>query len=337
MDNEREQKLAGDLADLLDRGSRATGSRAGTELELELAALDEIDRVLDPPPPIPERLSGHRILGEIGAGGMGRVLLARDEELGRDVAIKILSERLAESPALQARFMAEARSMARLDHPHIARIYSLGPGGEVPHFVMEYVRGEPLAKAAGRLSFRQKAELLRKMALAVQFLHDHGIVHRDLKPANILVEGDLEPKLLDFGLALDAGAATAPGDVAGTPEYLSPEQAAGAPDIDGRSDIFSLGAILYELLTGELPFGGSTVTELLRQILQEDPILPRRRNQAVPRDLQNICLKALEKDRNRRYPTARCRASCPSLRRRPCRSRPRCQSSRRRRHHHRRR
>ena len=236
---------------------------------------------------------------------MGRVLLARDEQLGRDVAIKILAERFAESPSLRDRFMSEARSMARLDHRHIARIYSLGPAGEVPHFVMEYVHGEPLGKVAAGLSFRQKAELVRKMALAVQFLHDHGIVHRDLKPANILVEADLEPKLLDFGLALDTGTGTAQGELAGTPEYLSPEQAACAADIDGRSDVFSLGTIFYELLAGESPFGGATVAELLRQIREEDPVLPRRRNRAVPRDLQNICLKALEKDRERRYPTAR--------------------------------
>ncbi len=146
-----------------------------------------------------------------------------------------------------------------------------------------------------------------KVALAVHFLHGQGVIHRDLKPANILVGADLEPKLLDFGLALDLGQherLSMAGDIAGTPEYLSPEQAAGAQMLDARSDVFSLGAVLYELLTGEPPFHGGTVSDLLRRIREEDPPLPRRRASAIPRDLQNICLKALEKDPAQRYPSA---------------------------------
>ena len=155
---------------------------------------------------MPERLSGHKIVSEIGAGGMGRVLLAMDEALGRKVAIKTLAPRYAGDAGLRARFMDEARAMARVNHPNVARIYSLGPADEPAHFVMEYLAGTPLTKAAARLDFREKAELFAKVALAAHFLHEQGIVHRDLKPANILVDADLEPKLLDFGLALDLSA-----------------------------------------------------------------------------------------------------------------------------------
>jgi hypothetical protein len=306
MDDDREQKLADAFADLLDR--RAVHSTAHPpELAPELAALSEIDRVLEPAPPLPDRLSGHKIIDEIGAGGMGRVLLAMDEALGRKVAIKTLAPRYAGDAGLRARFMDEARAMARVNHPHVARIYSLGPAEEPPHFVMEYLAGAPLTITAARLDFREKAELLAKVALAAHFLHEQGIIHRDLKPANILVDADLEPKLLDFGLALDLSGeehCATLRQVAGTPEYLSPEQAAGQP-LDARSDVFSLGAIVYELLTGGPPFRGDTVSDLLRAIREEEPALPRRRAPGVPRDLQNICLKALEKDPAGRYASAR--------------------------------
>lgn len=306
MDDDREQSLADAFADLLDR--RAAPSTAyPPELAPELAALSEIDRVLEPAAPLPDRLSGHKIIDQIGAGGMGRVLLAMDEALGRKVAIKTLAPRYAGDAGLRARFMDEARAMARLNHPHVARIYSLGSAEEPPHFVMEYLAGAPLTIAAARLDFRGKAELLAKVALATHFLHDQGIVHRDLKPANILVDADLEPKLLDFGLALDLSGeenSATLRQVAGTPEYLSPEQAAGRP-LDARSDVFSLGAILYELLTGAPPFRGDTVSDLLRSIREDEPALPRRRAPGVPRDLQNICLKAIEKDPAARYASAR--------------------------------
>ena len=243
MDGDREQSLAEALADVLDGGAAAS-TTPPPELAGELAALAEIDRVLEPAPPLPDRLSGHKIIDEIGAGGMGRVLLAMDEALNRKVAIKTLAARFAGDAGLRVRFMDEARAMARLNHPNVARIYSLGPADEAAHFVMEYLAGAPLTVAAARLDFREKAELLAKVVLATHFLHDQGIVHRDLKPANILVDADLEPKLLDFGLALDVSREqdrTTLDPMVGTPEYLSPEQAAGRPS-GARSDIFSLGA-----------------------------------------------------------------------------------------------
>lgn len=305
-DEQRERELAGALANYLDRAERPTGT-LHPELAAELDALAEIDRVLEPPAPLPERLSGHRILSEIGSGGMGRVLLAEDQALGRRVAIKTLAPRYAEDPVLRARFMHEARAMARVSHPHVVRIYNLGPAEEPAHFVMEYLEGAPLTRAAGRLTFDQKAELMRKVVLATQVLHEHGIIHRDLKPGNIMVGPDLEPKLLDFGLALDVGGERLSkiGEIAGTPEYLSPEQASAAEKLDARTDVFSLGAVLYELITGEPPFAGETVTELLRRIREEEAELPRRRNSEVPQALQDICMKALEKEPAQRYGSAR--------------------------------
>jgi serine/threonine protein kinase len=153
------------------------------------------------PEELPEKLSGHKILGEIGAGGMGRVLLGYDERLNRKVAIKILGGRYREEEAVKTRFMHEARALAQISHPNIVHIFSLGPPEELPHFVMELVGGTSLVDAGRALTLRQKAELMRKVALAADFLHEHQIVHRDLKPTNILVSADLEPKILDFGLA----------------------------------------------------------------------------------------------------------------------------------------
>ena len=307
-EDEREQELANALAEALDRRENCEATRTRhPELAPELAALGEIDRVLEDGAPTPERLSGHKVVGEIGSGGMGRVWLAFDEALGRKVAIKTLAGRYADQPLLRTRFMAEARAMARLSHPHIARIYSLGPAEEPPHFVMEYLEGAPLTHAAAHLTFEQRAELMHKVVLAVEFLHQHGMLHRDLKPANIVVGPDLEPKLLDFGLALDLSVQerlSQIGEVAGTPEYLSPEQTRGAGTLDARSDVFSLGAVLYELLTGQPPFRGEDLPGLLLRIREQDPVLPRRIDPAIPKDLQNICLVALEKDPARRYASA---------------------------------
>ncbi|HEV2668841.1 MAG TPA: serine/threonine-protein kinase [Blastocatellia bacterium] len=287
------------------------------ELRAQILALDEIDAVLEQSemprgaraPDLPERLSGYKILGEIGAGGMGRVLLAFDERLGRKVAVKTLSPRYAGNPKLRERFMREARALARLDHPNIVRIYNLGSENEEPHFVMERIEGAPLTEAARRLALTQKIDLMLKVTLTVEFLHQRRMIHRDLKPGNILVGPDLEPKVLDFGLAAqvdDPGERlTQAGEIMGTPDYFSPEQARGTAPLDARSDIFSLGAILYELITGGPPFHGESARDQIRSICEHDPTPPRRINPAIPGELQNICLKALEKDPAHRYQSAR--------------------------------
>jgi serine/threonine-protein kinase len=240
---------------------------------------------------------------------MGRVLLALDERLNRKVAIKVLAQRYWSNASLRDRFMQEARAMATLSHPNIVAIYSLGGADEPPHFVMEYLQGAPLTEAARPLSLPQKVELMRKVVLAAGFLHSHGIVHRDLKPGNILVGPDLEPRILDFGLALQidhpSRQLTRPGEILGTLDYFSPEQAQAEESLDARSDVFSLGVILYQLLTSQLPFRGGTFQEQVRSLCQHDPQLPRRIDQSIPGDLQNICLKALEKNVQDRYATAR--------------------------------
>jgi protein kinase-like protein len=289
----------------------------GAELREHLDTLEEIDTMVEPPKaaglrpvePLPEKLSGHKILSEIGSGGMGRVLLALDERLGRQVAIKTLSPRYQENQHVRARFLEEARAMARLSHPHVVRIYHLGPPDEDPHFVMEYVEGVPLTEATRALTLHQKVELMHKVTLAADFLHQHQVIHRDLKPGNILVGPDLEPKVLDFGLALQVDhrkeKLTWAGEILGTPQYFSPEQARAEAPLDARSDVFSLGVVFYELLTGIAPFQGETLPELLESVCERDPVLPRRINPDIPGELQNICLKALEKRPADRYASAR--------------------------------
>jgi hypothetical protein len=323
----QEERLAQALGDFLDRQARQeTPAVEGfcsehpdiaDDLRPQLETLAEIDRVIgvseppprmDAPPVHPARLSGYQILGEIGSGGMGRVFLAMDERLDRKVAIKTLRARFAGNPVLRARFMHEARAMAQVAHPNIARIYALGPDGEPPHFVMEYVEGVALSIAAQPLTLRQKAELMRKVALAVGFLNERQVIHRDLKPGNILVGPDLEPKLLDFGLALHLSGneerLTLHGEIMGTPDYFSPEQARADAPLDARSDVFSLGVVCYELLTGALPFRAATLRDQVQSICEQDPTLPRRINADIPGDLQNVCMKALEKAPAARYNSA---------------------------------
>jgi hypothetical protein len=290
------------------------------ELRLQLQAILRIDAVFDSgqvdsahalrgTEAMPDHFSGLRILHELGSGGMGRVLLAVDDRLNRNVAIKVLASRYWPDKVLADRFMREAQAMAQLNHPHIARIYNLGAAEEPPHFVMEYIHGAPLNQAARPLRLPQRVELFRKVVLAVEFLHQHDLVHRDLKPANILVGTDLEPKVLDFGLALHLGAyerqLTRPGEILGTPDYFSPEQAQSDGFLNARSDVFSLGVILYELLTSRLPFHGDSLSAQVHSLREQDPVLPRRIDSGIPGDLQSICLKALEKDPRDRYASAR--------------------------------
>ncbi len=327
----KERDLAEALAAYVDRLAREEtvdidefcDGTPGLEKELRplLESLKEMDGGSSTSTPVlaqeaaeklPNTLSGHKILGEIGAGGMGRVLLGLDERLGRKVAIKTLNRRYRDNDSVRTRFMQEARALAQISHPNIVRIFSLGQPEETPHFVMELVEGSSLVEATCALTLRQKAELLRKVALAVDFLHAHQILHRDLKPTNILVGADLEPKILDFGLAQhlesDGRRMTRPGEIMGTPDYFSPEHTVPGARFDPRSDVFSLGTVLYEVLTGCPPFHGESFGEQVRRIREDAPILPRRRNPEVPGELQDICLKALEKKPENRYASARAMA-----------------------------
>jgi serine/threonine protein kinase len=326
--SDRERLVAGAIADFLDRQSREEPTDAETfyrarpdllpELQEQIETLVQIDEALNIQSDVsryslvddtlPGHLSGHRLLGDIGSGGMGRVLLALDEKLNRRVAIKVLSLRYRGNQLVRDRFMQEARALAALTHPNIVGIYNLGDPTEPPHFVMEYVQGVSLTEAAKPLSLRQKVELMRRVALAVEVLHQHGIIHRDLKPGNVLVGPDLEPKVLDLGLAMrmdDRDRLTRPGEILGTRDYFSPEQARAEAPLDSRSDIFSLGAVFYQLLTLRLPFRGDTFQEQILSLSEQDPILPRRIDPAIPGELQNICLKALEKSPGDRYSSAR--------------------------------
>jgi serine/threonine-protein kinase len=322
----REEQIAELVAVFWDQSGEAAPSveeycrqhpELGDELRAELESVREVDSWFSPAEaglipaaelPLPERLSGHRIEGIIGEGGMGRVLMARDERLGRRVAIKTLHPRFAGIPELKDRFMREARSLATLNHPDIVRIFSLGGGEEIPHFIMEYVEGKPLTEAARPLALEQKLLLLYRVVEAVAHLHQHNLVHRDLKPGNILVTADLHPKVLDLGLArpveIKSERLTRAGQQLGTLEYFSPEQAA-AREIDARSDVFSLGVVCYEILTGVLPFQGEKEADRLRAIHEADPVWPRRLNPALPRPIQDICLKAMEREPSERYASAK--------------------------------
>jgi serine/threonine-protein kinase len=252
----------------------------------------------------------YELLGEIGRGGMGVVYKARHKELDRVVAIKmILASHLA-TPEQVDRFYAEARAAARIDSPLIVGIHDVGQTHGQHYFAMDYVAGPSLANVIGEGPIQPivAARYLFSVARAVAGLHGEGIVHRDLKPSNILLDQDGLPRVTDFGLAkmLQAeGGVTRTGAIVGTPSYMAPEQAAGkGGDVGPLSDVYSLGAILYELLTGRPPFSGGSPLDTLVQVLEGEPPRPRRLRPAIPRELELICLKCLEKDPKSRYQSA---------------------------------
>jgi WD40 repeat protein len=260
--------------------------------------------------PMPlERLAEYEILGEIGRGGMGVVFKARHTRLGRVVALKmILGGGVIDQDDL-ARFETEASSASQLQHPNIVALYEVGSHAGQPYFSMEYVAGSSLAQliARGALPPRQAAQYIEVTAHAVHYAHGRGIIHRDLKPANILVNEVGQPKITDFGLAkridVERGQ-TRSGAIVGTPSYMAPEQASGKKGLTTAADIYSLGAVLYELLTGKPPFRAETPFDTLLRVIDSDPEMPRKLNSVIDRDLETICLKCLEKDPQRRYPTA---------------------------------
>jgi eukaryotic-like serine/threonine-protein kinase len=252
----------------------------------------------------------YELLEEIGRGGMGIVYRARQISLDRTVAIKMLrSGELAGEDEIR-RFQAEAEAAACLQHPCIVGIYEVGRWNNQRYLSMEYVSGKSLAEISrpGPLPPKQAARYMRQIAEAIEFAHCHGVLHRDIKPSNVLVDDKDQARVTDFGLAkrieIDQKL-THTGQVLGTPSYMAPEQAAGAGDQVGPlSDVYSIGAVLYELLTGKPPFKGRTAMQTLTQVCEHNPKLPRQLNPNAPRELELICLKCLEKNPRDRYASA---------------------------------
>jgi len=251
---------------------------------------------------------GYELLGELGRGGMGVVFKARQAALGRVVALKMILAGPHAAPSAVARFLAEARAVARFQHPNIVQIFETGEVAGMPYFALEYVEGDTLSKRIARSPQAPDyaAGVAVQLARAVQYAHDRGVVHRDLKPANVLLAADGTAKVTDFGLAKfdDDSGQTQSGQVLGTPSYMAPEQAEGSNDVGPAADVWALGAILYDLLTGRPPFAGSSVVDTLSMVRTREPVPPGQLAAKVPRDLETICLKCLQKDPARRYPSA---------------------------------
>jgi len=252
----------------------------------------------------------YEILSTIARGGMGIVYKARQKKLNRIVAVKmILSGQFAGKEEIE-RFFVEAEAAAKLRHPNIVAVHEIGEWQGQHYFSMDFIDGKSLADLVREqpLPPRRAAEFVSKIADTVQFAHEQGILHRDLKPSNVLVDNRGEPYITDFGLAKqlsDQSQLTVSGTVVGTPSYMPPEQASGhIEQVGPHSDIYSLGAILYELLTGRPPFRAATPFETIRQVLQDEPVSPRLINTSVPKDLETICLKCLQKEPARRYSSA---------------------------------
>ena len=307
--------------ELLDRNPKEAEA-----LQAFFADFDRIDRVASPlrlagasdetaaveangpaRPPTVRYFGDYELLEEIAQGGMGVVYKARQTTLNRLVALKMILTGTFATPREVARFQAEAEAAANLDHPHIVPVYEVGEHQGQQYFSMKFIEGSSLAKHP-RGDLKSEVRSLIIVARAVHHAHQHGVLHRDLKPSNVLIDPQGEPHVTDFGLAkrltdLDR-TLTEPGQILGTPRYMAPEQAAGRKDLTVAADVYSLGVILYERLTGQTPFTGADILTLLRQVREADPPRPSTVRPGLDRDLETVVLKCLEKDPARRYPTA---------------------------------
>ncbi len=278
-------------------------------------AMEGADRVACAEPdflssPVGKEFGNYELIEEIGRGGMGVVFKARQKDLDRLVAVKMIRASLIASAEEVARFQAEARAAAALHHPNVIGVHEIGQVHGQHFFAMTYLPGPSLADLLHQrpLPLEQAAGLLTTVARAVGHLHEHGIVHRDLKPSNILLDEAGQPVVTDFGLVklVEGGARlTATDAIVGTPSFMAPEQAGGKrEDVGPLSDVYSLGAVLYALLTGRPPFAEATALDTLAQVLEGEPPQPRKLNPHIPRALEAICLKCLEKSPAERYPSA---------------------------------
>ncbi len=328
---DQEQRLALLLAELTDRVQRGEAvdfegeCRAHPDLAADLRALwgtilvanaigsdasggsESAGEEAREPPVVPGRIGEYELLEEIGRGGMGVVYLARQVNLNRQLAVKMILRGPLASKGDRARFLAEAQAAARLDHPGIVPVYQIGEDTGRMYFSMKYIQGPTLSDllAAGPLDPQQAARLLAQVSRAIDFAHQHGVLHRDLKPSNILIDAEGQPHVTDFGLAkrtTDPHSLTHTGAVVGTPAYMSPEQAAGSiGSVGPASDVYSLGAILYHMLTGVPPFQAATPVDTLMKVIEQDPVPPRQHNRAVDRDLELIAVRCLQKPPDLRY------------------------------------
>jgi serine/threonine protein kinase len=250
-------------------------------------------------------LGDYELLEEIGRGGQGVVFRARQKSLNRTVALKVISLGQWASKAHLKRFRLEAEAAAKLEHPGIVPIHEVGERDGSCYFSMKFVEGGQLDEVVRRapMSIRQAAELIAKVARTVHYAHQHGILHRDIKPGNILLDQKGEPHLTDFGLARlveTESTMTRTLEVLGTPSYMAPEQAMGNNSaISSATDVYGLGAVFYQLLTGQPPFAGGATYETIKLLLDTEPKQPRLLNPKIDRDLSTICLKCLEKDQQR--------------------------------------
>ena len=256
------------------------------------------------------RLGRYEILGELGRGAMGVVYRARDPIIDRVVALKTINLALtgAALASFEARFFQEARSAGRLNHPNIVTIYDAGKADGVAYIAMEFLEGTSLREILDEqppLSIPRILETVAQVARGLAYAHENGVVHRDIKPANIIVLKNRRPKITDFGIARLGEADGVGSERAGSPKYMSPEQIRGDVTLDGRSDVFSLGTVLYEMLTGRPPFAGETVTAIMQAVLEHTPPVPSVVDAHVPPELDGVVMRMLAKRPDDRYPSAR--------------------------------